>query len=95
MGRVLHRHLRVSLVVVKIVHVNGVSRCNLKDYTPISSHRYRPIAFELPFKSMEPKTGKIQIFLRSGRIEACQNVAKPGHVLRQYAARVIFLVESL
>jgi len=80
-------------VVIEIVHVNGVARGESKDHAPVCAHRHSPEPFVPSFESVEPEAGKIHILLRSGRIQASQNVTKFGHVLRQDTARIIFVAE--
>lgn len=69
--------------------------CEPENHSPIGPDCDRHKAAQLALQWMQIEAGKVHILHGAGCIQTREDIAQFGQMLRENAARVVFLIEAL
>ncbi len=85
--------LQQFLVVVDQFSVKRIGSLEAENDAPVGSYCHRPEPFQVPFKSVQPVTGKVKCLRRVRLIEAGKNILNRVQQVGSYLAAVTTFVE--
>jgi hypothetical protein len=95
MGRILHRHGVLLLVIVSQINVKRVTILKAKNDPPVGTHDDRPNALKIANEKMKAKTWTVHVFHFFRRIQEAENVFDLLDVLGAHAFAVTILEQAL